>query len=465
MKRIGDESVDGCGQRPRKSKKVPTKTDSSDDESDEGNSAAAESPANKWIKLMLSTGEYADVHFLVGDGDAKVLLPAHRLILKNASDVFKAMFRFDSKNERAENASANCPVVEVPDVEAAAFKVMLSFIYADDLSKLNGDNAMAVLYAADKYNIPGLVDRSLQIPFSELRNVFFAYAQARLFDFEDYCNDCLDYIDRNADALLKSDGFLQIDQKLLCEILERQLQIREEISIWQACRENDIECSAENRRQMLGPALFKIRFPLFSQEDFSQKIVPSKVLSEDEVIAINHFHSFPNCHGISDGIFPMQFPTNERFMNTGTLLLDIEKVSEFGQEPEESSRCSKKMYINGLSWKIMAQIGTRIESDERRIYIYLLCDAPNEENWSCKCSATIRIISQKCDVADIRKEYAADFEKNQYDSWGCRDFRWRYLDLVEFAKLVDPKNGLYDKCEDKVTFAIDVTVKEAQTGK
>ncbi|KAL3087500.1 hypothetical protein niasHS_008316 [Heterodera schachtii] len=76
------------------------------------------------------------------------LLPAHKLILKNASEVFAAMFRFDAKKERAENVYANCPnEVEIPDVEAAAFKVMLNFIYADDLSELNGDNAMAVLYA------------------------------------------------------------------------------------------------------------------------------------------------------------------------------------------------------------------------------------------------------------------------------------------------------------------------------
>ncbi|KAL3071255.1 hypothetical protein niasHS_015518 [Heterodera schachtii] len=100
-----------------------------------------------WMKLLLSTGEYADVHFLVGDGDEKELVPAHKLILKHASDVFEAMFRFDSQNAKAENVSANCPVVEVPDVEAAAFKVILSFIYAGDLSGLNGDNAMAVLYA------------------------------------------------------------------------------------------------------------------------------------------------------------------------------------------------------------------------------------------------------------------------------------------------------------------------------
>ncbi|KAL3112498.1 hypothetical protein niasHT_018704 [Heterodera trifolii] len=135
------------------------------------------------MKLILSSGEDADVHFF---------------------------------------APANCPVVEVPDVEAAAFKVMLSFIYTGDLSELNGDNVMAVLYAAKKYNIPSLADQCLDVPFSNLRNVFFAYAQTRLFDLEDYSNDCLAYIDFNADILLKSEAFLQIDQKMLCEILKFQ---------------------------------------------------------------------------------------------------------------------------------------------------------------------------------------------------------------------------------------------------
>ncbi|KAL3109583.1 hypothetical protein niasHT_016927 [Heterodera trifolii] len=192
------------------------------------------------MKQLLSTGEDADVYFLVGDEDGK------------------------------EATSANCHV-EVTDVEPTAFKVMLSFIYTGDLSALNGDNVMEVLYAANKYNIPGLVDASLQVPVSSLPNVFFAYAQAKLYELE------------NADALIKSEEFLQIDQKLLCEILGRdELQISGEIFVWDAalrwsdakCRQNGIECSAENRRQLLGPALFKIRFPLFSNEEFSEIIDP-----------------------------------------------------------------------------------------------------------------------------------------------------------------------------------------------
>ncbi|KAL3096538.1 hypothetical protein niasHS_004319 [Heterodera schachtii] len=423
------------------------------------------------MKQLLSTGEDADVYFLVGDEDGKELLSAHKLVLRSASEVFEAMFRFDAKNEKAEFASANCHV-EVTDVEPTAFKVMLSFIYTGDLSALNGDNVMEVLYAANKYNIPGLVDASLQVPVSSLPNVFFAYAQAKLYELENFACHCLFYIDQNADALIKSEEFLQIDQKLLCEILGRdELQISGEIFVWDAalrwsdakCRENGIECSAENRRQLLGPALFKIRFPLFSNEEFSEIIVPSNVLSKDEVIAVYQFHSLPNCRGISAGrgrsaygLFPMQFPTNGRisYRKKGTILMDIEKVSEFAREEVESSRWySEKVYINGLPWKILAKIKAKMGStdNEKSLDIFLSCAIRIEGNWSCKCSATIRIVSQKSGVAHFRRE----FDAHEFNDWEFPNF-------ITFAELMDPEKGFYDKSEDKVTLAIDVIVKEAK---
>ncbi|KAL3092782.1 hypothetical protein niasHS_007991 [Heterodera schachtii] len=393
--------------------------------------------ATDWMKLLLSTGEYADVHFLVWDGDEKELVPAHKLILKHASEVFKAMFRFDSKNAKPENDSANCPVVEVPDVEAAAFKVMLSFIYAGDLSELNGENAMAVLYAAKKYNIPSLVGPSLQIPISKLSNIFLAYAQACLFDLEDFAHDCLLFIDKNAYTLLKSEAFLQINQKLLCEIF-----------------------GPANLRAVLGPALFKIRFPLISEEEFANEIVPSGVLTTDEVIGVQQYNCQPNFDRISKP-YQLQFPSQERIWTDGTLLMDIEKVSEFAG-PAEQKSCvfSETVHIKRLPWKIVAQIKTKNRSSyEKWLGIYLLCDAPEEDkNWRCKCSATLKIISQKNGVHNSIGTFCEYFFDNKSTNRGFENF-------ISYAELMDQSNGFYNREADTVTLAIDVTVKDEKTEK
>ncbi|KAL3080390.1 hypothetical protein niasHS_011323 [Heterodera schachtii] len=218
-----------------------------------------------------------------------------------------------------------------PDVEASAFKVMLSFIYADDLNELNGDNAMAVLYAAKKYNIPGLVNASLKIPFSELRNVFLAYAQAGLFDLE-------------------------------------------------------------NRRAALGPALFNIRFPLIPDEEFSQNIFPSGVLTTEEVIGVQQHKFQLNFNRFSDPLLLPKFPSEKRIWTEGTLLMDIEKVSEFG----EGEQFSETVHIKRLPWKIKAEVTTEEENEEKCLGFSIRCDGPKEEmKWRCKFSAMFRIISQK----------------------------------------------------------------------
>ncbi|KAL3087871.1 hypothetical protein niasHS_008572 [Heterodera schachtii] len=213
-------------------------------------------PLVERMKHLLSVAEDADVYFLVGDRDAKELVRAHKIIMKNASDVFETMFRFDAKNEKKEFAK--------------------------------------------KYNIPPLADASLQIPISELRNVFFAFAQALLFELEDFSLKCLRYICQNAAQLFGSEEFLQIDQKILCNLLESDLLLlSDEFEIWKAairwanekCRQNGIECFSENRRSVLSPALFKIRFPNIHEEDFSEFVVPSGVLTEKEVMGVWAFIS------------------------------------------------------------------------------------------------------------------------------------------------------------------------------
>ncbi|KAL3083697.1 hypothetical protein niasHT_038851 [Heterodera trifolii] len=148
-------------------------------------------------------------------------------------------------------------------------------------------------------------------------------------------------------------------------------------------------------------------------------------------------------------------PKTEKFdsdpnKSNGTLSMEIEKLSEFAREINESERKSETLYIKGMPWKIEAQILKKNESTEKWLGFYLFCDSSEEDgNWSRKCSATLRIVSQKSDVEDLKKELDETVFNNEYPNWGFA--------FIDFAELMDPSKGLYNKDEDKVTLAIDFT--------
>ncbi|KAL3112491.1 hypothetical protein niasHT_018697 [Heterodera trifolii] len=153
-------------------------------------------------------------------------------------------------------------------------------------------------------------------------------------------------------------------------------------------------------------------------------------------------------------------PKTEKFVSdpnksNGTLSMEIEKLSEFAREIESSERKSETVtYVKGMPWKILAAIKTKNENtdNEKWLGFYLLCYASeNVGNWSRKCSATLRIVTQKSDVEDFKKEFSGKrvFNNNSND--------WGFIYFISFAELMDPSKGLYNKDEDKVTLAIDFT--------
>ena len=94
---------------------------------------------------MLETGVGADVNFEVGE-----TFPAHRRLLAARSSVFMAQL-FGPMEEK----DATC--IQIVDMDARVFKMMLQFIYTDTLPSIDDDEitemAQHLFVAADRYNL------------------------------------------------------------------------------------------------------------------------------------------------------------------------------------------------------------------------------------------------------------------------------------------------------------------------
>ncbi|KAL3093486.1 hypothetical protein niasHS_004672 [Heterodera schachtii] len=306
--------------------------------------------------------------------------------------------------------------IEVPDIEIGAFEAMLTFIYTKRFNGMDANNLLEVLKAADKYNINGLAKECANfcanVSIQNLPNVFVAFEQALLLNME---------------VIRWSD---------------------------EQCRQKGIECSAENRRKMLGPALFNIRFSLIPKEDFTKSFVSTGVLTREERFGVFQ-HYFDLNLSDAPGLFPSKFPTQQRYK---TIEMEIEKVSEFAVEEVGSRRFSDAVDIGGFSWKIKAKISSRKGNNEKWLGFYLYNDGHKNENLSYKSSATLRIVSQKNGTEDLIGTFNDRiFDKNVI-AFGFHNF-------ISFAELLDPSKGFYNKDEDTVKLAIDVIIDGPKTEK
>ncbi|XP_055348230.1 BTB/POZ domain-containing protein 6-like [Paramacrobiotus metropolitanus] len=243
------------------------------------------------IKEMLSSGDLSDVSFTVGRllGEARNF-SAHKVILAARSPVFRAML-YGSLPE-------NCDApIDISDILPEAFANLLSFLYTDAMDALSMDNVLPTMGCADKYDVPRLVAICSDFVISQLNpeNCLAMLEEAFYWNFGGVVEKCLDFTDSWSEAILQSGHFTNISQETLEMILQRNTLSVEENEIYvaveswarAACSRNGLDPSAAaNRRQMLGSALFLVRFPLMTNAQLADGPGTSGLLSEAEITSI-----------------------------------------------------------------------------------------------------------------------------------------------------------------------------------
>lgn len=253
---------------------------------------------------MLLNDSMADVWFRMGSlsmtpdcsdckEDSRPRLPAHSYVLATGSSVFYAMFY--GGFEKSET-------IDVPDVDAAAFKILLKYLYTDEI-ELDADTVLSTLYAGKKYLVGHLVRTCIQFLENSLnsQNVCLLLSQSRLFEDEELMQRCWEVVDAQSELVLSSDGFLDIDVETMKSIVGRETLSCKETVVFQACiRWAENECankrkipepSAREKRQALGPCFDLIRFPTMKVEELANIAAPSRLLEPSEIadLFLGHF--------------------------------------------------------------------------------------------------------------------------------------------------------------------------------
>ncbi|XP_055355077.1 uncharacterized protein LOC129600547 [Paramacrobiotus metropolitanus] len=228
------------------------------------------------MKRMLAEGEFSDVQFEVGRlfGPVKKFR-AHKNILSRRSEVFYTMIRKSVAYTMIRNGvPETCPlVIPVPDTPPEAFANLLCYVYTDLVEGINADNVFPTLHCADKFGLLLLLDFCCDFIIKQLNadNCLATLEDANRWcpDFDAIVEKCLDVVAASSELLLPSEQFSSIGHKSLLMILERVALSADDNAVYAAvntwalktCEKRNLEPSAANRHEVLGPLLLLVHLP------------------------------------------------------------------------------------------------------------------------------------------------------------------------------------------------------------
>ncbi len=238
------------------------------------------------VERMYNNSFISDIKFTFGDKTTGQVFYAHKYVLAISSPVFNEMFY--SKTEKP------IQTIHLPDENSKTLAGFFGFIYKEECPTDFED--INVLRLIKKYDILSF-DSACSNTFQ--RNTELQKACTLLDNFlelkaEALADICLGKIDLYADEYFASEYFLNINQSTLNTLLKRDTIKYNEIDIFKAvlkwadhqCSMQNLITTRENRRMILGDAIYSIRFLLMNQSEFTTHVLLTDILHDNETVAI-----------------------------------------------------------------------------------------------------------------------------------------------------------------------------------
>lgn len=240
-------------------------------------------------QYLLQSGQWADCQFLVGESTSSEVIQAHKLYLAASSSVFSTMF-YGSIPEEIQP-------IKVPDVAAKVFKLMLKYIYTNQLKLIDIDEAKDLYYCAKKYMMPALAKQCSDYIRSVLsiERICKIYEFAVLYEEPQLLIDCINLIRTRTREILTHPNWKDAPETTVSFLFEQNiLNLDSEIDLYRAlvlwsraeCERKFGCTNKESMRKVSDNFITKIRFLTLTAEQFAAGPGDTEILTEKEVLAI-----------------------------------------------------------------------------------------------------------------------------------------------------------------------------------
>ena len=239
------------------------------------------------VKQMYNNSFLSDIKFTFGNNKSGELFYAHKYVLAISSPVFNEMFY--TKTKKA------IQTIYLPDHNSEIIVGFFGFIYKEECPT-DYEKDLDVLCLIKQYHIVSF-DAVCSQSFE--RNMEVQKSCKYLDDFLELkakalAEICLGKIDLYAEEYFTSEYFLKIKQNTLEILLDRDTLYYNETDIFKAvlkwadhqCSNQSLKPTRENRRMVLGDAIFSTRFLLMNHTEFMTNVLPTDILYDNETVAI-----------------------------------------------------------------------------------------------------------------------------------------------------------------------------------
>lgn len=274
---------------------------------------------------------WTDVKLHCKDHTGSDRILAHKIVLAARSPVFQAMFFgpcADGKDE-----------VQLDNAEAKVLNLFLRYLYTDNVT-LEEETASSVLEMAHYYQVSSLVQFCADYLATILttENACEILKLATLYQVNILRDACCSFIDKNANEILNSKGFLELPEECLRYILKgdtfyaKETEIFSKVEEWSAIKlkQDNLDNTGRNIKQALGESFYYLRLPTMAFDNFLKCTRRKGYFTVDEYEDLVDFINNPRVSIVKSNSCVERFPKEETLIlneEDGSLLAACDEVS------------------------------------------------------------------------------------------------------------------------------------------